>query len=87
MQAYFDYINDQGGVYGRKLKLFVGDNQYSGPVASEAIRKLVEQDQIFAPIGSLGTEAHTAVYKYLEEQGIPDLYILTGDSQVDGSCC
>lgn len=81
MQAYFDYINDQGGVYGRKLKLFVGDNQYSGPVASEAIRKLVEQDQIFALIGSLGTEAHTAVYKYLEERGIPDLYILTGDSK------
>jgi len=80
MQAYFDYINDQGGVYGRKIKLFVGDNQYSGPVASEAIRKLVEQDQIFALIGSLGTEAHTAVYKYLEERGIPDLYILTGNS-------
>ena len=81
MQAYFDYINDQGGIYGRKIKLFVGDNQYSGPVASEAIRKLVEQDQIFALIGSLGTEAHTAVYKYLEERGIPDLYILTGNSK------
>jgi len=81
MQAYFDYINVQGGIYGRKLKLFVGDNQYSGPVASEAIRKLVEQDNIFALQGSLGTEAHTAVYKYLEERGIPDLYILTGNAK------
>ncbi len=81
MQAYFDYINDQGGVYGRKIKLYVGDSQYSGPIASEAIRKLVEQDKIFALIGSLGTEAHTAVYKYLEERGIPDLYILTGNSK------
>ncbi len=81
MQAYFDYINAQGGIYGRKLKLFVGDNQYSGPVASEAIRKLVEQDNIFALQGSLGTEAHTAVYKYLEERGIPDMYILTGNSK------
>ena len=81
MQAYFDYVNDQGGIYGRKIKLFVGDSQYSGPIASEAIRKLVEQDKIFALIGSLGTEAHTAVYKYLEERGIPDLYILTGNSK------
>ena len=81
MQAYFDYINAQGGIYGRKLKLFVGDNQYSGPVASEAIRKLVEQDGIFALQGSLGTEAHSAVYKYLEERGIPDMYILTGNSK------
>jgi len=81
MQAYFDYINAQGGIYGRKIKLFVGDNQYSGPIASEAIRKLVEQDNIFALQGSLGTEAHTAVYKYLEERGIPDMYILTGNSK------
>jgi ABC-type branched-subunit amino acid transport system substrate-binding protein len=81
MQAYFDYINDQGGIYGRKLRLFVGDNQYSGPVASEAVRKLVEQDNIFLIQGSLGTEAHTAVYKYLEERGIPDLYILTGNAK------
>jgi branched-chain amino acid transport system substrate-binding protein len=81
MQAYFDYINDQGGIYGRKLKLYVGDNQYSGPVASEAVRKLVEQDQVFAIQGSLGTEAENAVYKYLEERGIPDMYILTGNAK------
>jgi ABC-type branched-subunit amino acid transport system substrate-binding protein len=81
MQAYFDYINDQGGVYGRKIKLYVGDSQYSGPIASEVIRRLVEQDKIFLLEGSLGTEAHSAVYKYLEERGIPDIYILTGNSK------
>lgn len=81
MQAYFDYINDQGGIYGRKIKLYVGDNQYSGPAAAEAVRKLVEQDKVFAIQGSLGTEAHTAVWKYLEERGIPDMYILTGNSK------
>jgi len=79
-KAFFDYINDQGGIYGRKLELDVGDSQYTGPVASETIRKLVEQDGIFALEGSLGTEAHLAVYKYLEEKDIPDMYILTGDS-------
>jgi branched-chain amino acid transport system substrate-binding protein len=80
MKAYFDYINDNGGIYGRKIDFIVGDSQYTGPVASETIRKLVEQDGIFALQGSLGTEAHAAVYKYLEEKGVPDMFILTGNT-------
>jgi branched-chain amino acid transport system substrate-binding protein len=80
MNAYYDYINDQGGIYGRKIDFIVGDTQYTGPVASETVRKLVEQDGVFAIQGSLGTEAHLAVYKYLEERGIPDMYILTGNT-------
>ena len=79
MQAYYDYINDQGGIYGRKIKLIVGDNQYNGPVAGEAARKLVEQDKVFAIQGSLGTAAHSSVWKYLEENGVPDMFILTGN--------
>jgi branched-chain amino acid transport system substrate-binding protein len=81
MQAYYDYINANGGIYGRKIKLIVADNQYSGPIAYEAARKLVEQDKVFAIQGSLGTEAHSAVYKYLEEHGILDMFILTGNSK------
>lgn len=80
MKAYLDYINDQGGIYGRKLELDVGDSQYTGPVANETIRRLVEQDGIFLLQGSLGTEAHAAVYKYLEERDIPDMYVLTGNT-------
>ena len=81
MKAYFDYINDQGGIYGRKIELVVGDSQYTGAVAAEAVRTLVEQDDIFSLQGSLGSEAHSAVYKYLEGKGIPDMYILTGDTK------
>jgi branched-chain amino acid transport system substrate-binding protein len=77
MQAYFDYINDQGGIYGRELKLYVEDNGYSGPVAHEAARKLVEQDKVFMIQGSLGTEAEMAVYKYLEEHNVIDAWTLT----------
>jgi branched-chain amino acid transport system substrate-binding protein len=80
MQAYYDYINDKGGIYGRKIDFVIGDSQYTGPVASETIRKMVEQDGIFLLQGSLGTEAHMAVYKYLEEKGIPDMYVLTGNT-------
>jgi len=81
MQAYYDYINAQGGIYGRKINLIVEDTQYSGPVASEVARKLVEQDKVFAIQGSLGTAAHSAVWKYLEENGVPDMYILTGNTK------
>jgi branched-chain amino acid transport system substrate-binding protein len=80
MKAFYDYVNDNGGIYGRKIDFIVGDSQYTGPVASETIRKMVEQDGIFLLQGSLGTEAHMAVYGYLEEKGIPDMYILTGNT-------
>ena len=80
MKAYFDYINDQGGIYGRKIELIVGDNQYTGAAASEAARKLVERDKVFAFQGAVGTAAHSAVYKYLEENGVPDMFLLTGNT-------
>ncbi len=80
MKAYFDYINDQGGIYGRKINFIIGDSQYTGPVAIEAARKLVEQDKVFALQGGLGTEAEGAVYKYLEEKGVPDMFLLTGET-------
>ncbi|MGD0765312.1 MAG: ABC transporter substrate-binding protein, partial [Dehalococcoidia bacterium] len=80
MKAYFGWINDQGGIYGRKLTLDIGDSQYVGPVSSEAARKLVEQDKVFAMIGGLGTDAQAAVYRYLQEQGVPDMFLLTGET-------
>jgi ABC-type branched-subunit amino acid transport system substrate-binding protein len=81
MDAYFAYVNDQGGVYGRKIRLIVYDDQYTGPMASEVVRKLVEQDKVFAIMGGLGSAAHSAVWKYLEANGVPDMFILTGDSK------
>jgi branched-chain amino acid transport system substrate-binding protein len=81
MDAYFAYVNDQGGVNGRKIRLIVGDDQYTGPMASEVVRKLVEQDKVFAIMGGLGSAAHGAVWKYLEANGVPDMFILTGDSK------
>ncbi len=80
MKAYFSYINDNGGIYGRKLTLDLGDSQYVGPVSSEAARKLVEQDKVFAMMGGLGTESQAAVYQYLQEQAVPDMFLLTGET-------
>ena len=81
MKAYFDYINDQGGLYGRKITLIVGDSQYTGSGAAESGRKMVDQDKVFAFQGNLGTEAESGIYQYLEERGIPDMYILSGASK------
>jgi branched-chain amino acid transport system substrate-binding protein len=75
MKAYFEYINSQGGIYGRKIKLLVGDDHYSAPDAVEVVRKLVEQDGVFAIVGGLGDSCHLAVMSYLEENGVPDLFI------------
>jgi ABC-type branched-subunit amino acid transport system substrate-binding protein len=79
MDAYFAYVNDQGGVYGRKVRLIVYDDQYTGPLAAEAVRKLVEQDKVFAIMGATGSAAHSAVWKYLETSGVPDMFLLTCD--------
>ena len=75
LDAYFDYINDQGGVNGRKLKLIIKDDQYSPPLAVEAVKKLVEDNKVFAIANGLGDAPHYAIYQYLEEKGIPDLFL------------
>ncbi len=81
MQAYFDWINQQGGIYGRKITVDVGDSGYTGPQATEAVRKLVEQDGVFLVYANLGTEVEAAVSQYLTEHNVPDLFLLTGASQ------
>lgn len=75
-KAYFDYINaTEGGVYGRKITFLLEDDGYSPPKTVELVRKLVEQDQIFALFQGLGSPTHLQVLDYLQEQGVPDLYI------------
>ncbi len=81
MAAYLDMINQQGGIYGRKITLDVGDSAYTGPQATEAVRGLVEQDQVFLTYGNLGTEVEAAVDQYLTEHNVPDIQILSGSSQ------
>jgi len=79
MRAYFDYINDtEGGVYGRKIRVIVGDDHFNPPDTVEVVRKLVEQDGIFAMVSGLGDVPHAAVWKYLEDEGVPDMFLATG---------
>ena len=78
MKAFFDYINAQGGIYGRKITFLIGDDHYNPADTVEVVRKLVEQDKVFGIISGLGEETHSAVWKYLEERGIPDMSLSTG---------
>ncbi len=78
MKAFFDYINAQGGIYGRKINFIIGDDHYNPPDTVEVVHQLVEQDKVFAIVGGLGEATHSAVWKYLEDKGVPDMFLTTG---------
>jgi len=78
MKAFFDYISAQGGVYGRKITLSIGDDHYNPADTVEVVRQLVEQEKVFGIVGGLGESTHLAVSQYLQDQGIPDMYVSTG---------
>jgi branched-chain amino acid transport system substrate-binding protein len=79
VEAYFKYINDtQGGVCGRKIVYKVEDNGDDPAKAMEVVRKLVEQDKVFAMVGSLGDSPHPATWDYLNENGVPDILVSVG---------
>src|ERR1700759_2905492 len=63
--AYFNMINDQGGINGRKVNLISPDNGYNPPKALEQTRKLVEDEKVLFIAGFLGTAPNTSVQKYL----------------------
>jgi len=78
-QAYFNYINDtQGGVCGRKIVYKMEDNNNDPAQGLEAARKLVERDQVFALVGSLGDDPEAAAWDYVNEKGVPDILVSAG---------
>jgi branched-chain amino acid transport system substrate-binding protein len=78
MQAYFDKVNDEGGINGRKIKLISLDDGYSPPKTVEQTRKLVEQEEVLLLFGTLGTPTNLATRKYLNAKKVPQLFITTG---------
>jgi ABC-type branched-subunit amino acid transport system substrate-binding protein len=76
--AYFNMVNDRGGINGRKVNLISLDNAYNPPKALEQTRKLVESDEVFAIAGMLGTSPNTATQKYLNSKKIPNLFLTSG---------
>ena len=75
---YFKMINDQGGINGRKITFISYDDGYTPPKTVEMTRKLIESDGVFLLSGSVGTPTNTAVWHYLNEKKIPQLFPGTG---------
>src|SRR3984957_12510003 len=76
--AYFNMINQQGGVNGRKINLIQYDDAYSPPKAVEQVRKLVESDEGLLTFRIIGTPSNAAVQKYLNTKKVPQLFAATG---------
>jgi len=77
-EAYFNKINAEGGINGRKIKFISYDDGYSPPKAVEQVRKLVESDEVLVVFNPLGTPSNTAIQKYLNAKKVPQLFVATG---------
>ncbi len=76
--AYFQMINDQGGINGRKIAFQSLDDGYSPPRTVAQTRKLVEEDEVSFMFNGLGTACQTAVRQYLNAKKVPQLFVATG---------
>jgi ABC-type branched-subunit amino acid transport system substrate-binding protein len=79
--AFFNMINDKGGINGRKVNLISLDDGYSPPKTVELVRQLVEQDKVLCTHNTLGTACNTAIHKYMNHKKVPQLYVATGASK------
>jgi branched-chain amino acid transport system substrate-binding protein len=77
-EVFFEKINAEGGINGRKVKFITLDDAYSPPKTVEQTRKLVEQEEVQLMFGSLGTATNAAVHRYLNSKKVPQLFILSG---------
>src|SRR5918911_44966 len=77
-EAYFKYVNDHGGVNGRKIDYKYLDDEYDPSKALQATRQLVEQENVFAIFNTLGTEDNIAIRDYLKQRGVPQLFVASG---------
>jgi ABC-type branched-subunit amino acid transport system substrate-binding protein len=79
--AYYKMLNDRGGIAGRKITMISMDDGYSPAKTVEQTRRLVEQDEVLALFGSLGTPTNVAVRKYLNQKKVPQLLVASSSSQ------
>ena len=86
MRTYFSYINarrgpdGKRGIYGRQIVFKFFDDGYNAVNSVQLARKLVQEDKVFATVGTLGTEVNQAVQPYLNSVGVPHILVSTGAS-------
>lgn len=78
IQAYFNYVNDNGGGHGRQLNLIAYDDQYQPSETVKLAKRLVEEDKVFAMVANVGTSTNMAILPYMKEKGVPMVMVGTG---------
>jgi branched-chain amino acid transport system substrate-binding protein len=76
--AYFNKLNAEGGINGRKINFISYDDGYSPPKTVEQARKLVESDEVLLVFNSLGTPPNSAIHKYMNAKKVPQVFVATG---------
>jgi branched-chain amino acid transport system substrate-binding protein len=76
--AFFQMINDKGGVSGHKINFISYDDGYSPPKTVEQARRLIEEDQVAFLFNTLGTPTNTAIQRYMNAKKVPQLFVATG---------
>jgi ABC-type branched-subunit amino acid transport system substrate-binding protein len=76
--AYFQYVNAHGGVYGRKIVYKYLNDQYNSSITTTDVRQLVLQNHVFAIFNGLGTPTHLAVAPFINAEKVPDLFVASG---------
>ncbi|HEY4045144.1 MAG TPA: ABC transporter substrate-binding protein [Rhodopila sp.] len=76
--AFFQMVNDRGGVAGHKINFISYDDAYSPPKTVEQVRRLIEEDQVAFLFQNLGTPPNTAIQRYVNQKKVPHLFIATG---------
>ena len=77
-QAFFDYVNANGGVFGRKIHLVIKDDAYNPTNTVNVVHQLVLQSKVFAVFEGLGTPTHTKVVGFLNATKVPDIFVASG---------
>ncbi|NUT33470.1 MAG: ABC transporter substrate-binding protein [Hamadaea sp.] len=82
-KAFFDYVNANGGIHGRKITYKIMDDGYNPANTQQVVRQLVLQDKVFAILNGLGTPTHTGVLDFLKTNRVPDLFVASGSRSWD----
>ena len=80
--AYFEMINERGGINGRKVRFISYDDKSDPASALSLTRDLVEEDKVALMFGSFGTPGNFAVRQYLNERQMPQLFVASGDDHL-----
>ena len=81
--AYWKMVNDEGGINGRKINFISYDDAYTPPKTVEMVRKLVEQDNVLLVASPLGTPTNSAIWHYMNQKKVPQLFVATGATKWD----